>query len=251
MKINVGLCQYAIAWEDKTASKAVIDSLIQSTFNGKAQDPNWLIFPEMSLTGFSMNSAITALTLSDIKYFAKMARTYQSFISFGGVLNQKNCLITLSPTGNMIHCYEKIHLFSYAKEEKFYLPGDRTQGVFSIQDVTVFPGICYDVRFADMFWGSSDKYEIIVIIANFPGSRSLHWRTLLQARAIENQAFVIGVNRVGVDPKIAYTGDSMVISPDGTILQDAGDRVGIFTAQLNLDYVKKVRSTFSFFSDRK
>jgi predicted amidohydrolase len=246
--LNLGFIQYAPKWEDKAANQEQILTIL-NIYQANLNQLDWLIFPEMTLTGFSLNSAVTTLTPNDLTFFQNIAQKYQIHLSFGIVQNQQNCLITLNPNGEIFHQYAKRHLFSYANEHKTYLPGDKTTG-FKINDFHITPSICYDLRFTDLFWPNAAQTDLFLNIANWPKTRNLHWQTLLKARAIENQAFVLGVNRLGTDPQNNYQGNSLLIDPFGKIKLAAKNQTGLFTACLNKKTVQQTRIKFPFLADR-
>jgi len=246
--MNIGIVQFDIDWENKKKNQEMVHELVDTSESGSNID--WIIFPEMTLTGFSMNTRITELAKGDGHIFGDIAKQYQAYVTYGGVLNGKNCSITLDKNGDVINEYSKLHLFSYAGEDQHYTPGKK-QTSFSISGMRITPMICYDLRFAYLYWDKALETDVYVVIASWPASRILHWRTLLQARAIENQAYVIGVNRIGSDPKNSYCGNSLVIDPMGNIVLDCDDREGLFIANIDRDLVTETRSKFPFQKDRK
>jgi len=146
--------------------------------------------------------------------------------------------------------YAKIHLFSVGEETKFYTPGSKA-APFALKGCSISPFVCYDLRFPYLFWNQAALTEIFVVIANWPASREEHWRALLRCRAIENQCFVVGVNRVGRDPFHEYGGGSLVVDPWGAIIADAGRSEGITTAIIDPKLVVQTREKFLFSLDRK
>ena len=137
-----------------------------------------------------------------------------------------------------------------AGEHRRYTSG-KNKLLVEYQGWRVNPQICYDLRFP-VWCRSRNDFDLQIFVANWPGPRRLAWRTLLQARAIENQAYVIGVNRTGTDGKgLHYTGDSLVIAPDGEIILDAGDRAGVFSTELDLNRVREWREAFPALGDRR
>lgn len=246
-KLNIGIVQLHIYWKNKRLNQEKILAILQAKSDISTLD--WLIFPEMTLTGFSMNSSVTELTNADFDFFRQIAIQYQLCVSFGGTVHNKNSFITIDATGEIICQYNKIHLFSYAKEDRYYLPGSDVVS-FSLHQFQIMPAICYDLRFANLFWDQAKQTDIYCIIANFPASRSHHWKTLLMARAIENQSYVIGVNRIGADPTEIYLGHSMLIDPLGTILLDAEDKEGVFIISIDHQKIGHIRTQFPFLKDR-
>jgi predicted amidohydrolase len=158
-------------------------------------------------------------------------------------------LVLAAPDGGLHH-YDKIHPFSYGREHEHYDAGD----VFLTVDVeglrTSF-FVCYDLRFADEFWALAPTTDCYVVVANWPESRRAHWRALLVARAIENQAYVVGANRVGEGGKLDYAGDSMIVDPLGEVLASAARTETIISAEVEAAVVAKVRAEFPFLPDRR
>ncbi|MCM8765093.1 MAG: carbon-nitrogen family hydrolase, partial [Candidatus Omnitrophica bacterium] len=142
------------------------------------------------------------------------------------------------------------HLFSPSGESYHHTPGSKI-GSFRIGSTNITPFICYDLRFAPLFWLAAAKTDVYTIIANWPISRRNHWKTLLVARAIENQAFVIGVNRLGISPKSQYCGDSCIVDPWGNIVFDACCEEGAFVCKIDISKVRQTRLHFPVLNDRK
>lgn len=237
--MRVALCQLNTAWEDKEANKKRISRIVAGVRT------DWLVFPEMALTGFSMNARATELSRADIEFFRSLARRKRAAVTFGGVLKNRNCSVTFDSGGRKLCQYSKIHLFSLAHENKHFEPGTAAKS-FRFTGLRVSPLVCYDLRFPYVFRMSAD---IFVIIANWPSARVEHWTTLLRARAIENQAFVIGVNRVGRDPNVSYPGNSMVVEPDGSVALKCGGKEGVFEVAIDTSKVECVRKSFPVLKD--
>lgn len=245
--LTIGLMQYDISWENSIETRKTISGILGEISSDTHLD--WLIFPEMSLTGFSLNYPKTEASRSDLDFFSHIAQIHHCYVTFGAVFSQYNCAITLNPQGDIIHRYQKIHLFSYENENQVYLAGTKAHP-FTLHKIQVLPAICYDLRFSDLFWEKATSTDLYCVIANFPGQRQTHWESLLRARAIENQAFVLGVNRVGNSPQLGYLGGSQVIHPSGDILLDAKDQVGCFLVSIDPADVQTIRKQFPFLLDR-
>jgi predicted amidohydrolase len=244
--MRLSLLQFNQIWEDRDANKKKIQSII-SNHDIKT---DLLIFPEMTLSGFSMDTKATLLNQPDIDFFAKLSKENSCDSIFGGVENLKNNWIALNSDGKRIATYSKNHSFSYGDENKYYCSSDDTETV-NIAGTIVTPAICYDLRFAYHFWRFASISKLIIIIANWPSTRSHHWRSLCVARAIENQCYVASVNRIGTGGGLNYSGDSLVIDPLGQIVVDAGNNEGVFTCDLDLTIVDEIRKKFPFINDRK
>jgi len=242
----VGLFQYDIIWEDKEKNKSKILSIL----NESRKNFDWLVFPEMTLTGFSMEAERTVLSDFDIEFFRGIAIMNNCYVTFGGNVKGENTSLTLNTEGVIVSDYKKSHLFSFAGENQNYKSGTDVRN-FLVNDSCVLPAICYDLRFSYHFWNQAQKTQIYCVIANWPESRKRHWRTLLCARAIENQSYVVAVNRVGADPSNNYSGNSMIIDPLGEIICEVENEEGIFPAEITKTKVAEIRQKFQFIKDRR
>lgn len=243
--MKIGILQYDISWEDRKKNRQRISEILKG-----APELDWIILPEMSLSGFSMDSQKTTIDEDDLLFIKNTAIAQKAFLTTGAVRESKNCLITVDPEGSELPVYAKMHLFSFARENHHYQNGTEPVSL-QIKGWRITPAICYDLRFANLFWESAPRTDLYIVIANWPASRREHWITLLRARAIENQSFVVGVNRIGKDPNNEHCGDSLVINPFGEILLHSDNREGLFTAQISLDQVEEVREKFQFIPDRR
>jgi predicted amidohydrolase len=160
-----------------------------------------------------------------------------------------NSFVLAGPDGT-VHRYRKIHPFSYGGEEKHFRAGSELITV-DIAGLRVSPLVCYDLRFADEFWQLATETDLYLVPANWPEKRRLHWTALLQARAIENQAYVVGVNRVGEGGGLRYSGDSRIVDPTGELLATAAQTESILLADVSADRVSQVRGQFRFLADRR
>lgn len=244
MCLKIGILQYDIVWEDKDKNKEKIFKLLEENKN----DFNLLILPELSLTGFSFDINKTSLDESDIDFFKRISKKYDSCVVFGGVINKENKAITLKKD-EIISEYSKIHLFSTSGENKAYIAGTK-EPIFKINDFSISVRICYDLRFSYLFWEKAKDADLNIIIANWPKSRTLQWDTLLRARAIENQNFMIGVNRIGSDPNVKYSGDSKAYDPAGNVIIDPKNKEGLFTFSISKKDLLCYRNKFLFLNDR-
>ncbi len=244
--MKVGLFQYNISWENKAENKNKILSILSGS---DLKNIDWIIFPEMTLSGFSMDLSKTTINNDDIKFFKDLALVHKCNISFGGVIESNNRNITISRSGKILSQYSKIHLFGYGDEHNHYKPGKENL-TFNIDNFIVCPSICYDLRFPYLFWNQAVKTHVFYVIANWPASRREHWITLLKARAIENQSFVVGVNRCGNEPKLTYSGDSMILDPLGNELVNCANKEGLNSAEIHVEELLKIRQSFPFLKDR-
>jgi predicted amidohydrolase len=160
-----------------------------------------------------------------------------------------NTLVLAAPDGTQ-HRYRKIHPFTYGGETKHFRAGDQFVTV-DVEGLRVTLFVCYDLRFADEFWQLANDTDVYLVPANWPEARRLPWMSLLQARAIENQAYVIGCNRVGTGNGLPYSGDSRIIDPLGEVLASAALTESILLADVSAERVAEVRDRFRFLQDRR
>jgi predicted amidohydrolase len=249
--VNIGLVQYDPLWEDKEGNK---EKLIRLLCNGSS-NLDLLIFPELTLTGFTMRSKRFAEELDgDSKeFFAKLANTNSCDIFYGFIeVNQGNfynTLVHLAADGQPVCTYKKIHPFSFTGENRHYSSGI-SPTVTTINDFSIGLSICYDLRFPELYRHYAKKrVDLIVDIANWPVDRIEHWYSLLKARAIENQCYCIGVNRVGRGKSIDYPGWSSVFHPFGEELLCFKQKEGVKSLGIDQKVVKNSRDKFPFLND--
>jgi predicted amidohydrolase len=251
--MQVACCQLDIVWENKPANHAKVRILLD-----RAAPPrgSLVALPEMFATGFSMDVKTITDTSSreTYEFLSRTAANYGVFLAAGIVQNAgesrgRNECVVFSPSGDSVAQYCKIHPFSYAGETNHYVSGEQIT-FFDWHEFTVSPFICYDLRFPEIFRAAVVQgAQLFVVIANWPASRVRHWITLLKARAIENQAYVMGVNRCGNDPKLSYSGHSMIIDPRGEVLADAGEDEGVISAEIDAEALAQYRREFPFLND--
>ncbi|MDT8286738.1 MAG: nitrilase-related carbon-nitrogen hydrolase [Elusimicrobiales bacterium] len=248
--MKLALCQYDIAWEDKAANKKKIAELLEN--HPRKSEIDWIIFSEMTLSGFTMNTAAAELDDSDRQFFTDLAQRNNINISYGGVEGGYNKLITLNRHGDRVNEYSKIHLYAFGGEDKHYKAGTR-QEIFELEGLRVMPAVCFDLRFPYLFWNRAKDVDVYIAIAAWPARRAEHWMTLLRARAVENQAYCAGVDRIGMEGKLEYSGNSMCFDPLGKVVVDSGTAEGIFIsdAHIDKDLVSRTRERFPFIGERK
>ena len=250
--MKIALVQYSPVWEDKEMNKKKILSLLQNI-----QGVELFIFPEMTLTGFTMKSKEMSETIQgdSFRFFSSIAKEKAANI-FAGIIERRdkrnyNTLIHIKPDGNLVKLYRKIHPFSYSGENENYYAGVKP-ALTIIRGWKIGLTICYDLRFPELYRKYGKKRaHLIVNIANWPDTRIEHWRTLLKARAIENQCYVAGLNRVGKDPKLNYVGFSSVFDPMGKELAGVENEEKVILVELEKNYVSVVREKFPFLDDIK
>jgi omega-amidase len=249
--LKFALVQFAPVFEKKKANKEYIRQLL-APIN---QPVDMIIFPELTLTGFTMRSRKFAEDEEgeSVQFFSSLATQYHAHI-FAGLITGEgpyfyNTLCHLNPAGQMMAKYYKIHPFSFSGENKFYTAGTEPL-ITRIDRFRIGLAICYDLRFPELFrLYAKKRVHVIIDIANWPHTRIEHWRSLLKARSIEDQCYVIGVNRIGNDKKNVYNGYSCVFAPFGEEICQAGEREGIVTGTVSLEQVIQVQHDYPFLND--
>ncbi len=257
--LTVTLIQSDLHWEDKQANLDMFEKKIDSV----KEKMEVVLLPEMFTTGFSMNPAGLAETMEgpSIAWMKRISASKKIILTGSLVIeeagNYHNRLVWMQPNGEY-GFYDKRHLFGYAGEDEHYFPGFRRL-IASVKGWKINLQVCYDLRFP--VWArqslplqdnenNSPEYDLLVYVANWPERRNHAWKTLLQARAIENQCYVIGVNRIGNDGNnIYHSGDSMIIDPMGGVLYHKEHTEDIFTITLNKDTLTEARTKFPFWKD--
>lgn len=290
--MKIALAQTDIIWEDKKANLDIAEIFIKRAAEEKVE---LILFPEMSLTGFTMNveglgeyyekSHYAEDSLSDSKNstnsnfeacnknihndkshwnfnntleaIKKLSVKYSINIGIGYIEKElkeskgKNKYAVISKVGEVISDYTKIHPFTFGTESKYYCGGDKIS-YFNLNDFNVSTFICYDLRFPEIFQIASREAELITVAANWPKARINHWVDLLKARAIENQCYIAGVNRVGNGDGIEYNGNSLIIDPLGNVIGNCLESVeGLIIAELDVDLVHNLRKDFPLKRDRR
>jgi predicted amidohydrolase len=246
-------CQIDIAWEDPSANYKKVRGLLERE---RIERGGLVVLAEMFSTGFSMNVArVKEGAPSKTEEFLRgVAEDFGVFV-VGGLVDTgsdgkpRNQAAVFSPEGRQLARYSKIHPFTLGGEAACYTAGTEIV-TFEWQGCTVAPFICYDLRFPEVFRSAVQRgAQMFVVIANWPIKRDMHWVTLLQARAIENQTYVVGVNRSGTDPKYTYSGRSMIVDPHGTILTQIGNEEGVISAPVDVAALEAWRKEFPALRD--
>lgn len=247
--MRIAVYQMNITWENKKRNYLKVEQLLKTC--EKRND--LLLLPEMSFTGFSMNTDMTKEShLETISKMMEYTRKFQIAIGFGWVKDcgekSENHYTIIDKAGKIISDYVKIHPFSFSGEDQKFRGGSCISS-FEFMDVRFASFICYDLRFPEIFQIASKTAHVILIPANWPQKRRDHWRCLLRARAIENQVYIIAINCIGEIGGLTYLGDSCVIDPNGKIMLEMSDCEGILEYEL-IDDVEDFRNLFQVKKDR-
>ena len=269
--MKLALAKIDITFEDKSKNK---ETVIQFIKQATDQNVDMIFFPEMTLTGFSMNTSLVGEDNNEtLEFFKKKSSEFNIYIGFGyveGTSHSKNNYSVVSPRvvplgvprvvlqgvpqkvpeGVELVNYSKIHPFSFGSESKFYESGNEIK-LFNAFGFTITPFICYDLRFPEIFQIASKTATLITVASTWPMKRREHWITLLKARAIENQCYIAGINRAGEENGLIYSGDSMIIDPLGNIISSLYMEEGLVIADICQDDVIEIRENFRLKDDRK
>lgn len=248
--LKVTLIQSELFWEDIASNLTGFDNKI----NAIEEDTHLIVLPEMFSTGFTMNAPALAQDMkgSAVKWIIEKSAE-KNVDMVGSIIADDggkffNRLLWAKPNGE-IFTYDKKHLFRMAGEEKIYSAGTKNITV-ELNGWRIRPFICYDLRFPVWTRNIANQFDAAIFIANWPERRSAHWKALLQARAIENQCYMIGVNRVGTDGNgLSYSGDSSIIDPWGNIIFQKSNQTCIHTSELSYDVLKTSREDFPVWMD--
>lgn len=257
--LTISIIQTALHWQDKPANLAMFEQKINSI----QERTEIVVLPEMFSTGFSMEPSLLAETMEGptLGWMKRIAAEKKIILTGSVIIEEQghyfNRLIWMQPNG-VFGVYDKRHRFAFAGEDKEYTAGNKRL-IASVKGWRINLMVCYDLRFP--VWarqsppaasndGNNHEYDVLIYVANWPEKRSHAWKTLLPARAIENQAYVVGVNRTGEDGNHNhYSGDSMVIDPLGEVLYTQAAQEDVFTITLQKDKLDTIRNNFPFWKD--
>jgi predicted amidohydrolase len=253
--LHFSLIQTSLFWEDKGAN---LDQLSQK-INAIDQPTEIIVLPEMFSTGFSMQPKKLAENMDGptVDWMRRTAAAKRAILAGSIIIEEGgqylNRFIWMLPNGELGY-YDKRHLFGFAGEDQKYSAGNKRL-IASVKGWKINLQVCYDLRFP--VWArqnianvGEEEYDVLLYVANWPEKRSHAWKTLLTARAIENQCFTIGVNRVGLDGNnIAHSGDSMVVGPLGEVLYHCAYEEDVFHISLQKEELVKTRQQFPFLKD--
>lgn len=246
MELKVALCQFDMVWEDTAANLRTAGRMVAEA------DADLVILPEMFATGFETDPGRVAQPMSGeiVQEMTRWGRTMGKAVAGSLIVEEEgryyNRLLFIKPSGERVQS-DKRHLFSIGGEGANFCPG-RERVVVEYGGIRFLLQVCYDLRFP--VWSRCrNDYDAIIYVASWPAGRRDVWRTLLRARAIENQAYVLGVNRTGDDPRLHYSGDSAVIGCKGETLAEAGEGQRLLTARLDMDELRRFREKFPAWRD--
>jgi omega-amidase len=248
--LTLTLIQSSLHWEDIPANLAMFEEKIWQI----DQPTDLIILPEMFNTGFTMNAAKVAepMNLHTFKWMKQQAAQTGAVVTGSYIVKEReqfyNRLVWMRPDGSY-DTYDKRHLFRMANEHLTFAEGKKRL-VTEWKGWRICPLICYDLRFPVWSRNHHQEYDLLLYVANWPQARSHAWKTLLQARAIENLAYTVGVNRVGPDGNdIPYSGDSSVVSYKGELLFQQPDKESLYTFRLDKEALSEFREKFPAFLD--
>ena len=256
--LRVAAIQHDIAWHDRDAN---FERLAPQVAGAAAGGAGLVLLTETFSTGFSFDTPGIGEPEGgpSSTFLAEQAARHGIWV--GGSCPEiepgapdddqrpSNCFVLAGPDGTT-HRYRKIHPFSHADEQRHVRPGAEHVTV-EVEGVRLSLFVCYDLRFADEFWALAERTDAYLVVANWPAKRRLHWSTLLRARAIENQAYVVGVNRVGTGGALDYSGDSAIVDPLGEVLATGAGVETTLLADVDPAHVASTRSHFRFLQDRR
>ncbi|MEE8154830.1 MAG: nitrilase-related carbon-nitrogen hydrolase [Phycisphaerales bacterium] len=250
--MKVAAVQFDIVWQDKPANHRIIEDMLAAA---DIERDTYVLLPELGDTGFSfdLDQIVDDQTLPWARRLAQRLGIWlqPGFAEYGPDGKGRNCAAIISPQGNVLGIYRKVHPFSFGREIDHYRSGEELL-LRSCPRAATCPMICYDLRFPELWRiAAGAGAEVFTIGASWPSARQSHWRALLIARAIENQAYVVSVNRVGADPHLQYVGGSVIVSPTGEILAEAQDAPTILQADLDLDALHRWRNEFPALKDMR
>ena len=248
--MNLAFLQIPLVWESPQANREAVESNLKDK---DLSNTDLLILPETFTTGFSMKATHLAEEVNGetFLWMQSLAAAHNTMIAgsimvkeFGNIYNR----FLLVGSEGLLCQYDKKHLFGLGEEKELITAGDKRK-IVDVNNWRINLQICYDLRFP-VWMRNTDQTELILLVANWPAPRVAAWRSLLIARAIENQCYVLGVNRLGEDGNgLSYTGDSLLVDPAGQILVDAASQEGLFFASIDKDILTSFQRKFPFLKD--
>ena len=249
--MRVAAVQHDIVWEDRDATLEKLEEPVRLA----ATESDLVVLAEMFAVGFTMSPAVAEPPDGPTtQWLLDQASTHDAWIGgsvpvvLDGAAKPSNVFTLAAPDGT-VHRYAKRHPFSYAREHEHYLPGNDHVTVV-VEGVRVSLTVCYDLRFSDSYTPIAQDTDVYLVVASWPDTRSQHWRALLQARAIENQAYIVGVNRVGTGGGLRYDGGTRIVDPMGVVSAADGGELCL-AGEIDASLVARVRSELPFLQDRR
>lgn len=251
------LIQMDIVWEDRPANHALVERMLDGV-DVRAGD--LVVLPELFDVGFTLNLEVAPdREGATLRFLLGLADDLGVTIHGSRAVRPCDCdkafntVCAVAPGGRLLCEYAKVHPFSYGREGEKYKGGERVE-MYAWSDgaeaLQICPAVCYDLRFPELFrLGAKRGAEVFVVGANWPRPRQHHWRALLIARAVENQAYVLGVNRCGNDPHLAYAGGTIAVSPTGEVVGELGEGPGVLTVEVDPGLVRRWRAEFPALRD--
>jgi predicted amidohydrolase len=257
--LAAALGEYDIGWHDPERSLERARALV---VDAAAADAHLVVLPEMTTTGFTMDrEQATPLDGGHSARLAEIAAASGVWLiasvaaTEGGTSGSSatqprpvNAAVVIDPNGEIVAVYRKQKLFAFAGEHEHYAPGTE-RVVVTIEGVRIAPLVCYDLRFPELFRAVARDVDAFVLVANWPASRRLHWDTLSRARAIENQAYVVAVNRIGKGGNLDYDGGSVTWTPWGDAAPETRSANGVRISTIDPGLVSEIRANFPFLKD--
>ncbi|MBE7175048.1 MAG: amidohydrolase [Mucilaginibacter polytrichastri] len=248
--LKISLFQGYLFWENIEKNLQNIDLRLSNI----RVRTDLIVLPEMFNTGFTMNAEKLAEPMNGrtMSWMQGIARRFECVVTGSLIVSENgnyyNRLVWMRPDGSF-ECYDKRHLFGMAKEPETYTAG-RDRLIVNLNGWNICLAICYDLRFPVWLRNKNAEYDLLIVVANWPERRAAHWRALIPARAIENQSYVIGLNRVGYDGnEVYYSGDSTCIDPNGNVVYYKRDEEDVYTFTISGEELQKIRRLMPFLRD--
>lgn len=256
MNWKIACIQMDIAFGQPEVNYQVAEQLIDKA---SRSNPDIIVLPELWTTGYDLtrlNELADLEAHKTISFLQTLAKKYHVHLVGGSIAKKTsngiyNTMLMINNKGEFVKDYDKLHLFQLMDEHHYLKPGEKN-GLFTFDNQLCASFICYDIRFPEWLRVHSSKgAEVLFISAEWPKPRLNHWRALIISRAIENQAYVIAVNRTGSDPNNVFAGHSLIVDPWGEIISEAGEDVEVLTGTIDFTKVSEVRSKIPVFADRR
>lgn len=255
-KLTISLAQMQIVYGDVTRNVNTFKRMMEEAARRKS---NLVVFPELWSTGYDLSNAKTHADELNKGIFTEISKTAAKFkvSTIGSVLEKRglgvaNSAVFYAPNGRSLGVYRKLHLFGLMEEDQWLEAGSSPLTISLPWGITGI-AICYDLRFPELFrrYTTQEHAKMIIIPAEWPLARVDHWRTLLIARAIENQCYIIACNTAGVSGETVFGGHSMIVDPWGKVVVEAGEDPQLITADIELDTIDDVREKIPVFDDMR